>query len=169
MVLVLPFNRSLLAGADASVFKPLTSLQLVLNLFMDQRVVHLHVNHGSILGSSVVHLEFDFLFQNGKELLVQGIQLCQVRNLFFSSFEFFFGELVGLWRRLVGLVKGLEAVDKFLVANRRLGFTEIHRSGWCLVLFKSRIGSRNPSTKLVEFGGDFRGARPDFTRPNINQ
>jgi hypothetical protein len=128
MVLVLPFNRSLLAGADASVLKPFTSLQLVFNLFVDQRVVHLHVNHGSILGSPVVLLEFNFLFQNGKELLVQGIQLCQVGNLFFGSLQFFFGELVGLCRRLVGLVKGLEVVNKFLVTDGSLGGTEINRS-----------------------------------------
>jgi hypothetical protein len=137
MVLVLPVNRSLLAGADASVFKPFTSLQLVFDLFVDQRVIHLHVNHGGILGSPVVHLELDFLFQNGKELLVQGIQLCQVGNLFFSSLEFFFGKLVSLRRRLVGLVKGFEAVNKFFVANGSLGGTEINRSGWGLVLFES--------------------------------
>jgi hypothetical protein len=160
-------TAALLAGADASIFKPFTTLQLVLNLFVDQGVVHLHVNHGGVLRSPVVRLEFDFLFQNGHEFLVQGIQLCQVSNLLFGSLEFFCGELVGLRRRHASLVKGLEGVDKFLVANGSLGGTEINRTGWGLVLFKSRVGSRDPGTKLVELGSDFWRASPDFTRPKI--
>jgi len=153
----------------ASILEPLTSLQLILDLFVDQRVVHHHVNHGGILSSPVVLLELNLLFQHGKKLLVQRVQFFQVSNRFLRRLKFLFRHDVRHRWWSAGLVKSLEARHQVLVANGSLGSRKVHWSRRGLVLFVGGLGSRHPRLKLVELGSHLGRASPDFASPVFAQ
>lgn len=55
---------ALLLGSNTSVFEPLTALQLVFDLFVNQRIIQLHVQNGRFRRRTVVGLKCYFCFQH---------------------------------------------------------------------------------------------------------